>query len=632
MTLHTLMNIVVIDDVCRLALYTWRHLSRSIGFGIGGVPDGDLIENPYFWDESGPRCLCDLTHEAAIWWIDTMPTQRSSENSEAPYRKPSVKEQINLVLEKVGRSSQVDSSFTFLVDVRSTGDYKAVDALNHLSSRGADLLTQVRLVSSYVSGYHFFEMENGSHLSLPIYSKSAETFHVIWREIHPRFERKKVGNGSRDRRICRSTKVETGGARNDFHILVTGAGFEFRDRGVLDSGLGEVECIHLGMPGTERLLFDTLTEYAKCADDEDLDLAPAFMSASEGSAGSEISKSEDGGSSRFPVPRVYANREDGANLRKFAGWNGLDHKSLDQYWNELLDLELQREGNKAQKSRREYQIREIFRRCFLDYDHSFVRQALDAARFQWGAWLTTNYTRFADRAIDLTQAAGPNPTKIGEPVEGDGGDLPEAWRAVSTSNEAARLLREILHEMGLGSKERLLFKLHGDIGHLTTMAIAGHDKDLYSPLSLPIDSLHSVYTAAEIYLLREARKMKGSEPDEGGRDGDECDGGVEPRSFVWHVVGHSLADPVLVRLIQRVCDVYRHHHFFLVGPYVESRREVDNLKKYMLGHDDVVGRMEKEGRIELIRMSADKYLARLRRWKDVLFASELTDWKKILED
>lgn len=167
---------------------------------------------------------------------------------------------------------------------------------------------------------------------------------------------------------------------------------------------------------------------------------------------------------------------------------------------------------------REREMREAFRRVILKYDWGYMNQALLAAQMPWHSWLTTNYTRFADRAIALS--------------------YPAPWQIISTSIEALSLSRQILHGGNKANDRRkpprYLFKLHGDIAHLQTMATAGQDKEFFSSFSVPIDSLHQVYSAAETCLGRHIQ-------------------GLRKHRVVWHIVGHGLNDLLLRQLIAEVC-------------------------------------------------------------------------------
>jgi hypothetical protein len=162
------------------------------------------------------------------------------------------------------------------------------------------------------------------------------------------------------------------------------------------------------------------------------------------------------------------------------------------------------------------------------------------------------------------------------------------WRIVSTSNEATHVVRQLLHGSVVGdtasrslNKAPILFKLHGHGEHLLTMAIAGQDKEVYSSLSLPVDSLHEVYTSAEVFLKRSLQNTE------------------EP--IFWHVVGHSLGDAMLRELIVEAMHGRRQSVlFFIGGP--KARTEVPKpFGSFKLGKT-----------LHPIPLTARQYMARLR--------------------
>jgi hypothetical protein len=281
-------------------------------------------------------------------------------------------------------------------------------------------------------------------------------------------------------------------ATRGLHILVTGAGFEMRN----DSTGG------FGLPPTA----DLLGEMGPPFDEPDLTL-------------------------RRKGPLPYPSCK---NKKEAKDWQEISNsQDMDAWWNYLLERELRRitsiadaqsrNRTKMLASARERDLREAFRRILLNYDRGHLNQTLEAAKQGWHTWLTTNYTRFADRAIALAETRAE-------------GTAPGPWQIVSTSIEALSLSRQILHggSSWREKKSRHLFKLHGDIAHLQTMATAGQDKEFFSSLSLPIDSLHQVYFAAETFLGYSLQAQKDVQ-------------------VVWHVVGHRLNDWLLCRLIAQVC-------------------------------------------------------------------------------
>jgi len=413
-----------------------------------------------------------------------------------------------------------DKPSCFLVDVRgpiraSRAGYRWEDAVR-LVWEGPQPDATIFLVSSYLTGTRLFRSTREEEFV--IRPKSWKTLEKVARLVH----------------------TQTG-KLTGLHILVTGAGFErAQDLGGAHG---------MGMPSTHDIL-----------------------ERGWNGCGYGDSFERNG----YPIPRKLVRgwrAEELKALRKAAKAG-----NLDVYWNEALRLVLERARRSSRKtevrdqkiaaSLEEYKVRETFRQAFLNYDWGHLNQALDAAALGWTAWLSTNYTSFADRALVLAERS----------------DKP-GWAIVSTSNEAIQLSRNILHGDKRGP---VLFKLHGHIEHLLTMAIAGHDKELYSTLSLPVDSLHEVYTAAELFLKRRLE--------------------IHKSRVVWHIVGHSLRDALLLDILIRVCRSRDHaHQFLFVGPDVtekveEKRREL--FRSLELPPHSFVG----------VKLYADEYLARLRRF------------------
>lgn len=511
------LEVVVIDDVCRFALYVWRYLSRCVGFGTGDIPN-DGGQTFFFWRDGKPTSLDTPAGDARVWWV----------NSRGRAEGGSWEEQLEAVLERLGEHNRR----CFLVDVRghyhsphgpaSTTEDALQQVIQRLVERGVDVPRDVLLVSSYQTS----PFEQNDAEPMRIHPKAPETFERLC---------ERLGSPWRTRSIRETPAV---------HILVTGAGFELK-----------ADLWRLGTRPTDGIL------------------KTALMSLFEGGLTSDRG---------FCLPSKHQGT---ARFQRAA-----QDFDLDGYWDELLMLEIlekmasAEDGGRPDKSgasQREYELRESFRRQLLADDWGFLSQAVDALRMPGlAAWITTNYTRFADRAIEVwsARAAASSP----------------GWRIVSTISEAERLLRELLHEPDgekqkkreTGKRHRFLFKLHGDLAHLLTMALAGHDKEIFSPLSLPIGSLHVIYTAAEQSLLR-LLKLDA------------------PGTVFWHIVGHGLRDNLLLRLIRHVCQETRpsRHRFLVANPDPDGPSE--RLRKVLKGL-----RMPSTAVVPL-KLQADQYLARL---------------------
>lgn len=352
----------------------------------------------------------------------------------------------------------------------------------------------------------------------PVYPKTRRTFRLLRKELEIRAHR------------------ETFAEPEDTHILVTGAGFEIRD----ENG-------SFGLPPTPELLYNMGYPFTR---------GP--------SAGKGFIRLKN--DLTYPVPRFglwkYAKRREALRKIKEAAKKG----DLDQYWNHLLYTFMDdmlcnlatKQGEERDKAMtesiwNERLIREAFRQSLLKYDWGHMKQSIYAARMPWHAWLTTNYTHFANRAIDLVGAA-----RSGE----NGSRRP--WRIIATASEARSAEQALVASRNRDRRPaRHLFKLHGDLADLHTMAIAGFDKDIFSPLGIKVESLGQIYTNAENFLRRSVPPP--------------------PARLVWHIVGHSLNDVRLSQLIAGVSGVVptggqRLNLFILVSPGSSTNLPEPRLK------------------------------------------------------
>lgn len=515
------LHILVVDDVSRFALHLWRYLGETPGFGIGGLSIND--EEGVFWegmsrDEDhwgSPRPLITPNGDFKVWWV------------EASGR--GVEVHLEQVLSRIDAGSGEAEIFC-LADLRGKAiegeerQYSAQDLVDKLrqwdprfsligSAAQEPEATETPIAAPsldrkilVVSSYHRRTTIDG--VQTLVYPKSGDTFQF---EILLRLAPKADVEQSR---IPPST--------GHFHILVTGAGFEYSERLVKTDSETD---LGFGLPATNQVLAAAL--------------------------GLDARQAPEG---QYPIPPGL----DKYSQLKDAAENG----NLDAYWDELLEAKLieirqgsgRRSAHKMKGYRTELEYRKSFRDAMVRHDWGHLQQALDATQGPFKIWLTTNYTRFANRAINLmTRDFAPSSRNDGPgqvlpatqrppkaPESRSEGSVPASeanvrkmpWRIVSTSNEALLLLQELSHRPQadhVPEEERHLFKLHGDIPHVTTMALAGHDKEMFSPLSVPIDQLHLLYTVAEKQL----------------------EIGTHEKAVVWHIAGHGLADRSLVRLISR---------------------------------------------------------------------------------
>lgn len=320
----------------------------------------------------------------------------------------------------------------------------------------------------------------------------------------------------------------------EIHVLVTGAGFELRD---------PRSDLCLGMPSTSDLLVEWINE-----------------SFGRG----EIARPQNKG---YPMPKCFQSELEVAA----AQWD------LDGYWDALLAAERSRSGgDPLGLAFRENKLREDFRQQLARYDWGYLSQALSAARLPWGVWLSTNYMRFADRAIERQPTSG----------------CDRPWRSIETREEAERLEREILHaNQKWWTSKRLLFKLHGDAAHVLTMAIAGEDKTFSS----------HVQSFAPLYLA--ARSCLRCLTD-------------DAETVVWHIVGHGLRDRLLVRVVCGLHDASRsqrpHHRFLVVSPAEGAPTDCpEHLPSALLRRELEERRTPGTPDIVSVPSTAERYLASL---------------------
>ncbi|HEX4966224.1 MAG TPA: hypothetical protein VF173_35780, partial [Thermoanaerobaculia bacterium] len=380
-------------------------------------------------------------------------------------------------LSRVIRRLPQETVVYFLVDVRgpvgSAQDgarvYKWENAVKQIRRTSSDVYPErIRLISSYEHGIRTLDA-----YPFEIHDKSPRTFSKLREEF--------LG----------SHRTESKEENDTIHILVTGAGFEMRE---------EPEEQRLGTPGTWDLLERWIKNFY--------------------------------GENKLKQTKGFSIPADLDDIRWQKLRNAAEASNLDEYWTYLLEAERERtEGDGLAKAQREYELRESFRREFVRFDWGYLPQAIAAARLRWSVWLSTNYTRFADRALERA-------SRLAKEQE----FCP--WRTIEVSEEAERLSRQVLHDGGRSNldKERILVKLHGDISHVLTMAIAGEDKSFLSRLS----SFAPLYLAAQAALAKRALKAT---------------------KITWHIVGHGLRDELLLRVIETVYRVKpKKHRFVVVDP------------------------------------------------------------------
>jgi len=544
-------NYVVIDDISRFALHVWLSLTDSISIGIGRYKD---VENHLFWgDDVMPSALTTSNRGARVWWVPATSEWR---------------DRLQRVLEASAKTySAKPTSFFFIFDYKNKpGDYQVDKAFR--AARAFIDERRFLVVSSYGLGRIRID---GLAEPVRILPKSPATLATLQRGVERQVTAKPPGSHA--------------------NVLVTGAGFEIRKR----PGPGG-----FGLPSTARILQEMddvlIKVYFERADDQ------------------------------FPVPGKKLELDDGLKKRIT---NIAERGLLDEYWNIILEnqhewlrqIGTSASGEKASELRedeesilqaaevrkqevwrREFSLRDSFRRSILRHDWGHLSQCLAAGKQPWHAWLTTNYTHFSDRAVAL----------LSDHRE-ELADNFTPWRIIATANEAAVFLREQRHaqehsDETNGEESRFLFKLHGDIGRLQTMAIAGQDKEVFGNLSVPIDSLHQIYSAVEFYLTRTLRTTKQD----------------RWRWIVWHIVGHGLQDRRLLRVIEETCRAThdKSTEFVIVNLEKDVYEVAARLRRFL--ETEKIYDPERQ-KIRVFKGTAEEYMAALE-WRAGLCAGDVEDW------
>jgi len=602
-------HVFVVDDQVRFALQVHRYLSGGAVFGIGRAEN---LNNEFIYtssEDEGFKQPWPLISEhgfAAIWWLPAKGEVWQQVLKVKPLKRHA-KQKCNLVLIDVfGQPGEKGEKFPGEKSDMAHDPVALNGALSASSkSRGSAKKSPVKylcqevkevfqknikakkgrseflFVSSYAPG-------RGKNVPREVEPKSPEVLkrirQMVWDKVQEGAEASCEEENSKGIKTGEGQEFSSEGDTETNHVLVTGHGFEVQS--------GET---HFGLPLTVELLNQ---------------LGVPFRFGKESDSEIRLEKSEKGD---FPVPvsgiwaKGYTNQEE---IAKFS-----ENRDLDGYWDFLLQTELvsrvskspapSRLAKKIVANKAEHRMRNAFRRVILKYDWGHLSQYLWAVRLPWKCWLTTNYTRFADRAVEMVARQNDGPSRgsvelegpLGwrkpKETEGDDGAAQKqssdykSWRIIGTAKEAAMLIKEELHNPDSGSDAHPhLFKLHGDIGQLHTMAIAGHDKEMYSLLSLPVDYLHDLYVAARTHLFARLENAKS-----------------EGRNMVWHVVGHGLYDPLLMDLIKRVVAHPKDFTstFLVVNPYPGGPSE--KLKDIF----------KDKGNIEIysIPLKASQYMARV---------------------
>jgi hypothetical protein len=413
--------VIVVDDNERFYLQVRRFLSRAPGW----TPQRTTTDEPLRGSVGGSsRCHAQ--------WVKA---------------NDAAADHLGLAIDALGAATPV----LVLVDYRSRESYNPMKVVDRaLSLRLA--MENAKIDVWVVSAYHV-DLEVQPERSVEVYRKGYELLLQVGKFVDDNCNMQCAGG------VCPPS-------RNADHILVTGAGFEFRE----DQDAP-------GVPLTYDIMAAELV---------------------------------------WPDWAAYRVR-----------WIEVsENASLDEFWNQVLacvkPLSFNADGEKSVSVKdraiayeRQRELRDRFRTAIARHDWGSMRQSVDAARLDWCLWLSTNYTRFADRAVFEVNDSRP-------------------WRRIAHSREAddvlARQSLELESLQRLWKDHRLLIKLHGDITHVETMALAGYDKERLSPLLFKTDGIHLMYRVAEALL-----------------SGALTGGSKEVH---WHIVGHALQDKPLAGLIR----------------------------------------------------------------------------------
>jgi hypothetical protein len=546
--------VIVIDDSRRFALHVWRYLGGGLGFGIGRWPGrgpGDEAASPELKGKEDWDVFNTPLGEVEVLWVRLREKVSSTiELLETllPSRGDSGIEFV-VILDVHVEEEPTDGAKDQTKKTIATPGAAGVQAprwkgeANSAVDRATELLKELRdkykvhekncFVVSSLAVKDAVDKLKGKAFGDDVQAKTPRTL----QEVRSRVD------DVLDQRADVGTSVDQPSG-SILHVLVTGAGFEYPSE---EGGIKQ-----FGVPGVKNLLSEMKAPFVVGRRQRQVK-QEGYVLLEEGEWLPGVSPMGPG--------RVADNGKGGSLSATYAS-----EMNLDQWWDWVLrhaDALVTDEGRNGDLVRtavreQERKLREAFRSVFQRYDYGQLLQALCAAQLKWTAWLTTNYTRFAERAAASSdfwaresekreKDKDPDPSgrcrrAIFPVLKGTPSDK-RPFRTIDTSAEAIFLMRELEAEAAgqVLKSNRLLFKLHGDITHLRTMAIAGEDKEAFSQLSLPVDDLHLVYASAGSLLSRYAQELRAKEKE-----------AFLGRKLVWHIVGHGLQDKVLIELIGRV--------------------------------------------------------------------------------
>jgi hypothetical protein len=548
----TTSHVLVIDDSERFAVHVWRCIAGYPGFGYEGIFQS--VDQ----GEAG-SCLsrvCVDDGRTVVWWIRAASTKKAEEAfAEFHRRTQGETENIELVLlDRVGRTGKEPYSWYEI--------YKQVTT--HVSRE------RVCVVSAYRAGVETPEGKGESIMTTPkLQSKLVKLLR--------KYTNAPLLKGIED---CARNLVD-----GNLHVLVTGAGFEM---GSTRDGLGQ--------PHT-RVALKSMWERLRSAR---RNLSPISLPNTYPARG-------------FPV--VQIGEKQSPQLVQHAG-----EENLDDYFSWIfrsvrgsVDVVSSTDETLASARKLELEIRRSFRSSLLESDWGQLYQCAIAARLPWLAWISTNYTGFADRAIEALP-----------PREGI-----SRWEIVSGAEEARRLYDQMLDKAFNFSEHRefvplprILFKVHGGIGDVRTMALAADDKRAESLLLAPVQGLYSLYGAAQQFLMTTLATKDAS----------------DNQRVVFHIVGHNLFDVNLLGLLAQANKHLRARRgeawFIIVNPDIfdasgDSKKGVLSRLYEGLGK---FGEHLQAHQVFVVPSTAREYMSRLaQNWSMLHAASGIEQYDRILD-
>jgi len=574
-------HIIVVDDVCRFAYHLSRYFGFGLGFGIGRIPwHGRWFETnekkhedkhiSQFWeleDSITPKPMTSSNGLIHLWWVP------ATDAFELGGKVISWREMLFTVTDRISSEQPIFA----MIDMKGRLSRESTDAPRYEAklviewfeeqvAKAKITTKEIYPISSYTVG--FVQTAEGERQILP---KSPETFRNIQKRVSDelRSKDKKKKPESRLINLDRSSPEES----RLIHILVTGAGFEIGE----ESFLGSKRKNTFGLPATNELLGIMVRKrpFAKRGNQE-TDPDETQQSTLNNF---RLLMEEEVDKTPVSSKLIRYLKQRKKNQAREDDHLGTWWKDLDTWWDWTLwhtireelshyleepnanpDVRAGRLEQEIKVIEFEYQMRDAFRKTILGHDWGFMHQSVIAPILNWDCWLTTNYTRFSDRSIQLAERL--------EEMWGEQSldDLwrfgfndwnhpsqAHLWRIIGTVNAAERLSMGHLHKDDFNHRvgRRYLFKLHGDIGQIHTMAIAGYDKEPHTQLSMSIDSINQIYNAAQSYLTKKCAPL------------------TDKHTIVWHVVGHGLNDKLLTKLMT-ITD--KRQLFILVDPSEDSRQ------------------------------------------------------------